>query len=90
MQVVRRQTHTGTYLMKVIEGNFNGKDEKIPVPKVFDAILSVEKLEDYKDAFCIIKSEDFVVVSTNMDTLDLYFVLDQLKMSLLTGGEYEL
>jgi hypothetical protein len=38
----------------------------------------------------IIKSEDFIVVSTNMDTSSLYFLLDQLKMSLITGGEYEL
>jgi len=30
------------------------------------------------------------MVSTNMDTYELAFLLDQLKLSLLTGGEYEL
>lgn len=76
--------------MKVIEGNFSGKSEKIPVPAVFAAVTSMEDLKKYEDAFCIIKSDDFVVVSTNMDTHELYFLFDQLKLSLLTGGEYEL
>jgi hypothetical protein len=78
--------------MKVIEGNFGEKanEDKITVPLVFNAITEKEDLTTYEDAFCVIKSEEFIVVSTNMDTLDLYFLLDQLKLSLLTGGDYEL
>ena len=78
--------------MKVIEGNFGGKDneDKLTVPLVFAAITEKEDLTNYEDAFCIVKSEEFIVVSTNMDTLDLYYLLDQLKLSLLTGGDYEL
>ena len=78
--------------MKVIEGNFGGKDneDKLTVPLVFNAITEKEDLTNYEDAFCIVKSEEFIVVSTNMDTLDLYYLLDQLKLSLLTGGDYEL
>ena len=78
--------------MKVIEGNFGGKDneDRLTVPLVFAAITEKEDLTNYEDAFCIVKSEEFIVVSTNMDTLDLYFLLDQLKLSLLTGGDYEL
>jgi|TARA_R110002124_G_scaffold204641_1_gene371049 hypothetical protein len=78
--------------MKVIEGNFGGKDneDRLTVPLVFAAITEKEDLTNYEDAFCIVKSEEFIVVSTNMDTLDLYYLLDQLKLSLLTGGDYEL
>jgi len=78
--------------MKVIEGNFGEKanEDKITVPLVFNAITEKEDLTTYEDAFCVVKSEEFIVVSTNMDTLDLYFLLDQLKLSLLTGGDYEL
>ena len=78
--------------MKVIEGGFDQKQraDELTVPMVFDAIVAKEDLENYDEAFCIIKSEDFIVVSTNMDTASLYFLLDQLKMSLITGGEYEL
>lgn len=52
---------------------------------VFDAIVAKEDLESYDEAFCVVKSEDFILVSTNMDTTGLYFLLDQLKMSLITG-----
>ena len=78
--------------MKVIEGGFDQKQraDELTVPMVFDAIVAKEHLENYDEAFCIIKSEDFIVVSTNMDTVGLYFLLDQLKMSLITAGEYEL
>tara|TARA_R110001606_G_scaffold390775_1_gene558028 strand:+ start:725 stop:943 length:219 start_codon:yes stop_codon:yes gene_type:complete len=71
--------------VKVIEGFFDG----ITVPQVFDAILETENLEDYTNAFCFIKSEDYVVISSNMEPQDLYFLLDQIKMTLLTNGEYE-
>jgi len=74
--------------MKVIEGNF-GKTENISVPEVFASICKVENLEDYTDAFCIVKSDDYVVISSNMDAHALYFLFDQLKMTLLTNGEYE-
>ena len=79
--------------MKVIEGAFGGNKQninKIPVPDVFKLIVDNENLENYEDAFCIIKSEEYIMVSTNMDTYELAFLLDQLKLSLLTGGEYEL
>lgn len=78
--------------MKVIEGGFDQKQraDELTVPMVFDAVVAKEDLETYDEAFCVIKSEDFIVVSTNMDTTSLYFLLDQLKMSLITGGEYEL
>ena len=78
--------------MKVIEGGFDQKQraDELTVPMVFDAVVAKEDLETYDEAFCVIKSEDFIVVSTNMDTASLYFLLDQLKMSLITGGEYEL
>ncbi len=78
--------------MKVIEGGFDQKQraDELTVPMVFDAVVAKEDLETYDEAFCVIKSEDFIVVSTNMDTSSLYFLLDQLKMSLITGGEYEL
>ena len=76
--------------MKVIEGHFGAKDEKVSVPEVFAAISGVEDLEKYEDAFCIVKSEDFVVISTNIDTQDLYFLLDQIKLALITRGDYEI
>jgi len=78
--------------MKVIEGTFGEKtnDNKVTVPLVFEAITNKEDLENYEDAFCIVKSEEYIVVSTNMETLELSFLLDQLKLSLLTGGDYEL
>ena len=78
--------------MKVIKGGFDQKQKEdvLTVPMVFDSIVGKEDLETYDEAFCVIKSEDFIVVSTNMDTSSLYFLLDQLKMSLITGGEYEL
>ena len=79
--------------MKVIQGAFgeNKQDTDKPnVPDVFKLITDNEDLGSYEDAFCIIKSEEYVVVSTNMDTYELAFLLDQLKLSLLTGGEYEL
>jgi hypothetical protein len=83
---------TGVVRMKVIKGSFDQKPktDELTVPMVFDAIVAKEDLENYDEAFCIIKSEDFIVVSTNMDTASLYFLLDQLKMSLITAGEYEL
>ena len=79
--------------MKVIKGNFEDKpkgEDGLNVPMVFDMIIEKEDLDNYDEAFCIIKSEDYIVISTNMDTTGLYFLLDQLKMSLITGGEYEL
>tara|TARA_R110002167_G_scaffold9968_1_gene46109 strand:- start:1061 stop:1300 length:240 start_codon:yes stop_codon:yes gene_type:complete len=79
--------------MKVIQGAF-GRDKKdtdrISVPDVFKLITDNEDLAGYEDAFCIIKSEEYIMVSTNMDTYELTYLLDQLKLSLLTGGEYEL
>ena len=62
--------------MKVIEGSFDqkAKTDELTVPMVFDAIVAKEDLENYDEAFCIIKSEDFIVVSTNMDTAALYFL----------------
>jgi len=80
--------------MKVIQGSFGDNNkpgtDKITVPNVFKLIMDSEDLENYDDAFCIIKSEEYIMVSTNMDTYELAFLLDQLKLSLLTGGEYEL
>jgi|TARA_B110000285_G_C15117617_1_gene615115 hypothetical protein len=79
--------------MKVIEGAFGGNKQntgKINVPEVFKLIVDNEDLESYEDAFCIIKSEEYIMVSTNMDTYELVFLLEQLKLSLLTGGEYDL
>ena len=76
--------------MKVIEGHFGDKDEKLPVEAVFAAVSGVEDLDKYEDAFCIVKSEDYVVISTNMETHQLYFLLDQLKLSLITRGDYEI
>ena len=60
------------------------------VTAVNTAGTSVEDLEKYEDAFCIVKSEDFVVISTNIDTQDLYFLLDQIKLALITRGDYEI
>lgn len=79
--------------MKVIQGSFGGNkqdEDRINVPDVFKLITDNEDLGSYEDAFCIIKSEEYVMVSTNMDTQGLAFLLDQIKLSLLTGGEYEL
>ena len=90
MSLVRRQADKGANLVKVIEGHFGDKDEKIPVSAVFGSISAVEDLDKYEDAFCIVKSEDYVVISTNMDTFQLYFLLDQLKLSLITRGDYEI
>lgn len=73
--------------MKVIDGGF-GKQRS--VKQVFEAALNSEKLEDYETAFCIMKSPDYIVVSTNMDRDELYFLLDQIKMSIITEGDYEL
>jgi hypothetical protein len=84
---------TGGTGMKVIQGAFGGNKQdtdRISVPQVFKLIMDNEDLENYDDAFCIIKSEEYIMVSTNMDTYELAFLLDQLKLSLLTGGEYEL
>ena len=76
--------------MKVIEGHFGDKDGKLPVSAVFAAVSGVEDLDKYEDAFCIVKSEDYVVISTNLDTHQLYFLLDQIKLSLITRGDYEI
>ena len=76
--------------MKVIEGYFGDKDEKLPVGAVFAAVSGVEDLDKYEDAFCIVKSEDYVVISTNLDTHQLYFLLDQIKLTLITRGDYEI
>jgi hypothetical protein len=76
--------------MKVIKGNFKEKSEKVGVPEVFNSITSVENLSDYNEAFCIMKSDDYIVVSTNMEAADLNFLFDQMKMTLLTSGEYEI
>ncbi len=73
--------------MKVIDGGFG---KQTGVAKVFEAITRAEKLDDYDKAFCIIKSDDYVVVSTNLEAQDLYFLLDQIKMSIITQGEYEI
>tara|TARA_R100000951_G_scaffold83818_2_gene71557 strand:- start:393 stop:716 length:324 start_codon:yes stop_codon:yes gene_type:complete len=84
---------TGGGRMKVIQGAFGGNkqdEDRINVPEVFKLITENEDLSSYRDALCIIKSEEYVMVSTNMDTYELAFLLDQLKLSLLTGGEYEL
>jgi hypothetical protein len=46
--------------MKVIQGAFGGKKQdtdRISVPEVFKLIMDNEDLENYDDAFCIIKSE---------------------------------
>jgi hypothetical protein len=75
--------------MKVLKGDF-GKKESMTVPEVFDIITKKEKLEEYKDAFCFIRSDDYVFLSTNMDIYELYFLLEQLKMTLITDGEYEI
>jgi hypothetical protein len=93
--VVLKQDGQGTGVagMKVIQGAF-GRDkqdtDRISVPDVFKLITDNEDLAGYEDAFCIIKSEEYIMVSTNMDTYELTYLLDQLKLSLLTGGEYEL
>ena len=76
--------------MKVIKGNFGETVTKVTVPEVFESITSVENLEKYTDAFCIMKSDDYIVVSTNIETPELNYMFDQLKMTLLTSGEYEL
>jgi len=74
--------------MKVIEGKFI-KKEVVTVPQVFASICKTENLEDYTDAFCFAKSDDYVVISSNMEAHELYFLFDQLKMTILTNGEYE-
>jgi len=53
--------------MKVIKGSFDQKPktDELTVPMVFDAIVAKEDLENYDEAFCIIKSEDFIVENTN-------------------------
>ena len=61
--------------MKVIDGGFG---KQTGVSKVFEAITRAEKLDDY------------VVVSTNLEAQDLYFLLNQIKMSIITQGEYEI
>jgi hypothetical protein len=90
VSLVRRQTDTGADLVKVIEGHFGDKDEKLPVKAVFASVAGVEDLDKYEDAFCIVKSEDYVVISTNLDTHQLYFLLDQIKLTLITRGDYEI
>ncbi len=56
--------------MKVIEGSFGEKTstDKVPVPVVFETLTQKENLEDYRDAFCIAKSDEYIVISTNMAT----------------------
>jgi hypothetical protein len=74
--------------MKVIQGAFGGNKQdtdRISVPEVFKLIMDNEDLENYDDAFCIIKSEEYIMVSTNILRLSYWTLL-----SLLTGGEYEL
>ena len=75
--------------MKVIDGGFR-KKEKTTVPEVFASICKEENLANYEHAFCIVKSDDYVMASTNMETHELYFLFDQLKMTLITNGEYEI
>lgn len=87
MSVVLAKNDRGTGVMNVIKGNFGDKKE---VSKVFECITDTENLEVYDKAFCIVKSKDTLVVSTNMDNEELYFLLDRIKMSILTQGEYEI
>jgi len=87
MSVVLEKTDRGTRVMNVIKGNFGDKKE---VAKVFECITDTENLDKYDKAFCIVKSKDTLVVSTNMDNEELYFLLDRIKMSILTHGEFEI
>lgn len=73
--------------MKVIDGKFGSH---IKVSNVFEAITKEENLDNYDEAFCIIKSDDYVVVSTNLEAKDLFYLLEQIKMSVLTQGDYEI
>jgi len=73
--------------MKVIDGGFG---KQISVEQVFEAALNSKKLKEYETAFCIMKSPDYITVSTNMERDELYFLLDQIKMSLITDGDYQL
>ena len=48
--------------MKVIKGNFEDKpkgEDGLTVPMIFDMIIEKEDLDNYDEAFCIIKSEDY-------------------------------
>tara|TARA_Y100000114_G_C11658728_1_gene277932 strand:+ start:219 stop:446 length:228 start_codon:yes stop_codon:yes gene_type:complete len=75
--------------MKVIDGGFHYK-EKDGVTTVFESITKMEDLGNYEKAFCIVQSEDSVVISTNLQATDLYYLLDQIKMSIITRGDYEI
>ena len=74
--------------MKVIDGGFH--KEKDGVTPVFDSITKMEDLGNYDKAFCVVQSEDSVVMSTNVQAADLYFLLDQIKLSIITQGDYEI
>jgi len=84
--------------MKIIKGDFSkerkssgGEDKKkVSVEFVVAHLADEMAKHKYIDAFCCAKSDDLVVISTNMETEELNMLFDQLKLSLLTAGEYQL
>lgn len=75
--------------MKVIEGGFN-KDKRQTALEVFTVVCEMEKIEDFEEAFCVAKSGQQLIISTNMDTYETHFLLEQLKLAILTAGDEEI
>ena len=75
--------------MKVIEGGFK-KDKGATAADVFSSIPQQDDMSKYNYALCVAQSDDHITIASNMDPQALYFLLDQLKMSILTNGEYSL
>lgn len=74
--------------MKVIEGDF-GKKGNLSAVEVFDSVRKTENLKEYEEAFCFARSNETMVIASNIDAEGLYFLLDQIKLTLLTNGDYE-
>lgn len=75
--------------MKVIDGSFGKTKIERPTSRlVFERILAEEGLDNLEDAMGIATAGDGTVVfSSNMDLAELYMLLDQIKMFILSGAE---
>ena len=77
--------------MKIIEGNFGKKSSAPETKAVFQRVCDVEDLNTYEIGLAIAtRQEDgMVLFSCNVGMPELYILLDQIKMYILSGEDYE-
>jgi hypothetical protein len=77
--------------MKIIEGNFGKKNSAPETKTVFQRVFDVEDINSYEIGLAIAtRQEDgMVLFSCNVGMPELYILLDQIKMYILSGEDYE-